>query len=785
MFLTATVANPLTAKLVLSMINRSIGWVDWATAAIVAGLLAMMVIPVVLYVIYPPEVKSSPDAPRLAAERLEKMGPLSCGETFMLQSAPHETITRQVSEQVKWAMEAANSVWPFPHFDYMPTADCEPSHWYVHISSLYSTKREREASRSNRSGRPYSEHHDRHTTMTVKPSGRPFQGQAAKSTTTSTPYRACTAPATNEECSMEVVTTIVGGYAEGMTRSAWKAQFRGAQQKKKEQEKEGGYSSGSPLSSRASSSEVSALSSKGCLIPFTITLTGRRNKLQLLGVSALVLRLLVLVDVVEVGLKVATLMKFLGQYHQDLTFFQRRWYQVASPSSLRHSVAALTPLANASTIVTSSSVILGRSEVPEPLGAQGRVTDGLRSSPHDWSAPASLGWVGADVAVSSGRPSVCRSLLLSGGTRGGACSQNNLSVIPKLGVTMKESKQGSRVYLLGLLVHKTLPLLFPTELGIGCHLLRSGERPIPFEKFLRIRRPATTKRESFPVSRLVPPSLRALHRFYYLSLKLRMGRGLSSSPAGSSKGFLTSIPSCQLGTFPQLDSRRTKRKSYFQYFTFDFFLMAIMNPDLLLKQYHPKSPISLGALWMVCIRLNARAIQFILVQNLFNHRVKRKSEIIVESRTINCYTIGARLVHGRIRLGDYEGPSWDEELVDAPFEDECLGDLLEEEADVPPEVELVLVKTTWALGFDELGVEQGLPCVPLANNSSRDLMQGVDLSAMVISYGYETSTSGLRILGGTPATARPSIKVGRLGNYRWRPSTWGLANPSGTSPLDE
>jgi len=34
----------------------------------------------------------------------------------------------------------------------------------------------------------------------------------------------------DEECSMEIVATIAGGYAEGITWSAWKAQLRGAQQ---------------------------------------------------------------------------------------------------------------------------------------------------------------------------------------------------------------------------------------------------------------------------------------------------------------------------------------------------------------------------------------------------------------------------------------------------------------------------------------------------------------------------------------------------------------------------
>lgn len=86
MFLTATAANPLSAKLVMNTINRRIGWVDWAKATIVPGMVSLIVIPLVLYVIYPPEMKSSPDAPRLAAERLEKMGPMSRDESIMLFS---------------------------------------------------------------------------------------------------------------------------------------------------------------------------------------------------------------------------------------------------------------------------------------------------------------------------------------------------------------------------------------------------------------------------------------------------------------------------------------------------------------------------------------------------------------------------------------------------------------------------------------------------------------------------------------------------------------------------
>lgn len=83
MFLTAMAANPLAANLTASTINMQIGWMDWAKAAIVPGLVSLIVVPFLLYVIYPPTVKSSPDAPKLARENLAKMGPMSKNEMIM------------------------------------------------------------------------------------------------------------------------------------------------------------------------------------------------------------------------------------------------------------------------------------------------------------------------------------------------------------------------------------------------------------------------------------------------------------------------------------------------------------------------------------------------------------------------------------------------------------------------------------------------------------------------------------------------------------------------------
>lgn len=48
-----------------------------------SGLLSLMLVPLILYVIYSPDVKDSPDAPRLAKERLTKMGPMSKKDKIM------------------------------------------------------------------------------------------------------------------------------------------------------------------------------------------------------------------------------------------------------------------------------------------------------------------------------------------------------------------------------------------------------------------------------------------------------------------------------------------------------------------------------------------------------------------------------------------------------------------------------------------------------------------------------------------------------------------------------
>jgi len=83
MFLTAMAANPLAAQLAADQ-GIEIGWARWAVAASLPGLLSLLVVPLVLYAVYPPRLKETPDAPRMARDRLVEMGPMKRGEWIML-----------------------------------------------------------------------------------------------------------------------------------------------------------------------------------------------------------------------------------------------------------------------------------------------------------------------------------------------------------------------------------------------------------------------------------------------------------------------------------------------------------------------------------------------------------------------------------------------------------------------------------------------------------------------------------------------------------------------------
>lgn len=83
MFLTAMAANPMAQSLAAKQ-NVEITWVSWFVAASIPGLLSLLIIPMVLYWIYPPELKIIHNAKEFSQNQLEKLGPLSIQEKTMI-----------------------------------------------------------------------------------------------------------------------------------------------------------------------------------------------------------------------------------------------------------------------------------------------------------------------------------------------------------------------------------------------------------------------------------------------------------------------------------------------------------------------------------------------------------------------------------------------------------------------------------------------------------------------------------------------------------------------------
>lgn len=72
MFLTSMAGNPLVAQLAGNS-DVNITWGDWALAAIVPGFLSLLIVPYILYKIYPPEIKETPHAKELSTKKLKEM----------------------------------------------------------------------------------------------------------------------------------------------------------------------------------------------------------------------------------------------------------------------------------------------------------------------------------------------------------------------------------------------------------------------------------------------------------------------------------------------------------------------------------------------------------------------------------------------------------------------------------------------------------------------------------------------------------------------------------------
>src|SRR5919205_1007539 len=84
MFLTGQASNPIIARFAKDVTGIELTYSRWAIGAIVPGLLSLLLVPLVLYRVFPPEIKHTPGASELASTELQAMGPMKWSEQLML-----------------------------------------------------------------------------------------------------------------------------------------------------------------------------------------------------------------------------------------------------------------------------------------------------------------------------------------------------------------------------------------------------------------------------------------------------------------------------------------------------------------------------------------------------------------------------------------------------------------------------------------------------------------------------------------------------------------------------
>ena len=84
LFLTSVAPNLLVAKLAKDVTGLEITWGTYALATILPGIIALIITPYLVYKLATPELTQTPEAPQLAKDELQKMGPMSGAETTVL-----------------------------------------------------------------------------------------------------------------------------------------------------------------------------------------------------------------------------------------------------------------------------------------------------------------------------------------------------------------------------------------------------------------------------------------------------------------------------------------------------------------------------------------------------------------------------------------------------------------------------------------------------------------------------------------------------------------------------
>lgn len=82
MFLTSMSGNPLMCEMARGL-GIEITWGKWALATLVPGLCSLILVPFLIYKLYPPEIKKTPDAAAYATKKIEELGKMKKSEWLM------------------------------------------------------------------------------------------------------------------------------------------------------------------------------------------------------------------------------------------------------------------------------------------------------------------------------------------------------------------------------------------------------------------------------------------------------------------------------------------------------------------------------------------------------------------------------------------------------------------------------------------------------------------------------------------------------------------------------
>jgi len=84
MFLTGQASNPIIARFAQEVTGIDVTYARWAVAAILPALVSLLVVPWLVYRVFPPEIKHTPAASDFASEELRAMGLMKWSEWLML-----------------------------------------------------------------------------------------------------------------------------------------------------------------------------------------------------------------------------------------------------------------------------------------------------------------------------------------------------------------------------------------------------------------------------------------------------------------------------------------------------------------------------------------------------------------------------------------------------------------------------------------------------------------------------------------------------------------------------